>query len=101
MSSTINVDELLDRQALRPSNIFVLVLLLVALLSDGFDLQVLSFAAPGLVKDWGIERASLAPVFSANLVGMMVGALLLGWVGDRFGRKRMIVVGTVLYGAAC
>lgn len=97
----VNVDELIDNQSLRPANIGVLALLLLALLSDGFDLQVLSFAAGGLVRDWGIERAALAPVFSANLVGMMVGAMLLGYVGDRFGRKRMIVAGTALYGLAC
>ena len=42
----INIDELIDRQPLRLKNIFVLVLLLIALLADGFDLQVLSFAAP-------------------------------------------------------
>lgn len=100
-ASVVNVDELLDRQPLRLYNIGVLILLLVALLCDGFDLQVLSFAAPGLVRDWGIERAMLGPVFSANLVGMMIGALGLGWVGDRFGRKRVIVLGTLLYGAAC
>jgi AAHS family 4-hydroxybenzoate transporter-like MFS transporter len=100
-SQVVNVDELIDNQPLRPANLAVLGLLLLALLSDGFDLQVLSFAAGGLVRDWGIERAALAPVFSANLVGMMVGAMLLGYVGDRFGRKRMIVVGTLLYGLAC
>jgi len=99
--AVINVDELIDRQPLRLKNILVLLLLLVALLADGFDLQVLSFAAPGLVRDWGISRSSLAPVFSANLVGMMVGAALFGWVGDRFGRKRTIVAGSLLYGTAC
>lgn len=97
----INIDELIDRQPLRPKNILVLVLLLIALLADGFDLQVLSFAAPGLVRDWGISRSALGPVFSANLVGMMVGAALFGWVGDRFGRKRTIVAGSLLYGTAC
>jgi AAHS family 4-hydroxybenzoate transporter-like MFS transporter len=97
----INVDDLIDRQPLRLKNILILGLLLLALLADGFDLQVLSFAAPGLVRDWGTSRAALAPVFSANLFGMMIGAALFGWVGDRFGRKRTIVAGSLLYGAAC
>jgi AAHS family 4-hydroxybenzoate transporter-like MFS transporter len=97
----VNVDDLIDNQPLRAANILVLILLLFALLSDGFDLQVLSFAAGGLVREWGIERAALGPVFSANLVGMMVGAIGLGYVGDRIGRKRMVVGGTFLYGLAC
>lgn len=99
--NVVNVDDLIDRQPLEPKNIGVLFLLLLALLADGFDLQVLSFAAPGLVRDWGIARASLAPVFSANLFGMMIGAASLGWVGDRFGRKRTIVAGSLFYGTAC
>jgi MFS transporter, AAHS family, 4-hydroxybenzoate transporter len=99
--NVVNVDDLIDRQPLRLKNFGVLFLLLLALLADGFDLQVLSFAAPGLVRDWGIARGSLGPVFSANLFGMMVGAASLGWIGDRFGRKRMIVAGSLLYGTAC
>lgn len=99
--AVVNVDDLIDRQPLLPGNLAVLFLLLLALLADGFDLQVLSFAAPGLVRDWGISRAALAPIFSANLFGMMLGAASLGWIGDRFGRKRMIVAGSMLYGAAC
>ena len=98
---TIYVDDLIDQQKLNPRSIFVLGLLLVALLCDGFDLQVLAFAAPGFVRDWGIERSTLGPVFSANLFGMMCGAIGFGYVGDRFGRKRIIVIGTILYSVAC
>lgn len=97
-ASTVYVDDLIDRQALTLRNYLVLGLLLIALLCDGFDLQLLAFAAPRLAKDWGIAAARLGPVLSANLLGMMFGAMFLGRTGDRFGRKRVIVVGTVLYG---
>ena len=49
--------------------------------------------------EWGIPPAGSGPSSSANLLGMMIGAIFLGGVGDRFGRKRVIVGGTVLYGA--
>ncbi len=97
-SATVYVDDLIDRQALTVRNYVILGLLLIALLCDGFDLQVLAFAAPRLAKAWGIAPSALGPVLSANLLGMMFGALFLGRIGDRFGRKRVIVVGTVLYG---
>lgn len=97
-SPTVYVDDLIDRQTLTPRNIFIIGLLLLALISDGFDLQVLAFAAPRLAKDWGIQASVLGPVISANLLGMMFGAMFLGHIGDRFGRKRVIVVGTILYG---
>ncbi len=91
------VEDLIDRQILTGRNFFVLGLLLVALLCDGFDLQLLAFAAPRLAKEWGIEPKALGLVSSANLLGMMFGAMFLGNLGDRFGRKRVIVYGTILY----
>ncbi len=88
---------MIDQQKLTGRNFFVLGLLLVALLCDGFDLQLLAFAAPRLAAEWGIPPASLSYVITANLLGMMVGAMFLGNLGDRVGRKRVIVVGTILY----
>ncbi len=98
MANTIYVDELVDRQKLTGRNYFILGLLMVALLCDGFDLQLVAFAAPRIAKEWGLAPASfLQYVLTANLVGMMLGATFLGNMGDRYGRKRVIVVGTVLY----
>jgi AAHS family 4-hydroxybenzoate transporter-like MFS transporter len=97
VSNTIQVDDLIDRQQLTGRTWFLLILLLFALICDGFDLQLLAFAAPRLAKEWGIEPQALRYVISANLLGMMFGAMFLGNMGDRFGRKRIIVVGTFLY----
>jgi len=94
---TVLVDDLIDRQQLTGRNYFILGLLLIALLCDGFDLQLLAFAAPRLAKEWGILPTELGLVSSANLLGMMFGAMFLGNMGDRFGRKRVIVYGTILY----
>jgi MFS transporter, AAHS family, 4-hydroxybenzoate transporter len=96
-AKTVFVDDLIDRQKLTGRNWFLLALLLIALLCDGFDLQLLAFAAPRLAAEWGIPATSLKWVQTANLAGMMFGALFLGNLGDRIGRKRIIVVGTVLY----
>ena len=97
MASTVYVDELVDRQKLTGRNYFLLGLLMIALLCDGFDLQLVAFAAPDIAADWGIEPGALKYAIVANLIGMMLGAMFLGNMGDRFGRKRVIVVGTVLY----
>ena len=96
-SNTIRVDDLIDRQQMTGRTWLMLGLLLIALLCDGFDLQLLAFAAPRLAKEWGIAPQALSYVISANLLGMMFGAMFLGNMGDRFGRKRVIVVGTLLY----
>jgi benzoate transport len=58
---------------------------------DGFDVLSISFAAPGIAKDWGITRAALGLVLSMELFGMGVGALLLGTMADRIGRRPTIL----------
>ena len=45
-AQTVYVDDLIDRQKLNSRSYVLLGLLLVALLCDGFDLQLLAFAAP-------------------------------------------------------
>lgn len=54
---------------------------------DGFDVLSISFAAPGIAKDWNIGKAALGVVLSMELVGMVGGSLLLGRMADRFGRR--------------
>ena len=45
---------------------------------DGFDVLSISFASPGIAKDWGIDRAALGVVLSMELIGMALGSIFLG-----------------------
>jgi len=58
---------------------------------DGFDVLSISFAAPGIAKDWGVDRATLGWVLSMELVGMGLGSALLGGVADKIGRRPTIL----------
>jgi MFS family permease len=55
---------------------------------DGFDVLSISFASPGIAKEWSIDRAALGVVLSMELIGMAVGSVLLGQVADRWGRRK-------------
>jgi AAHS family 4-hydroxybenzoate transporter-like MFS transporter len=65
------------------------------LVMDGFDVQAMGYAAPALVRDWGVSRAEMGPVFSAALAGLFLGSILAGMLADRIGRR------PVLLGATC
>ncbi len=54
---------------------------------DGFDVLSISFASPGIAREWGIDRAALGVVLSMELIGMAVGSILLGHIADRIGRR--------------
>ena len=60
-------------------------------LLDGFDVIAISFAAPAIARDWSLEPAALGIVFSSGLAGMVLGALFLSPLADRFGRRMLIL----------
>jgi benzoate transport len=54
---------------------------------DGFDVLSISFAGPGILKEWGLTKAALGIVFSMELIGMSIGSLVLGPLADKIGRR--------------
>ncbi|HET6563947.1 MAG TPA: MFS transporter, partial [Xanthomonadales bacterium] len=72
----------------------IMCFLLTAL--DGFDVLSISFAAPGIAAEWGIDRAALGLVLSMELIGMSFGSILIGAFADRNGRRPAILACLVL-----
>jgi benzoate transport len=71
---------------------WIVVLLTVGLNAlDGFDVLSISFASPGIAHDWGIDKAALGWVLSAELFGMAIGSFFLGGVADKIGRRPTIL----------
>ncbi|AQV98186.1 MFS transporter [Cupriavidus necator] len=68
---------------------------LVAFL-DGFDTQSIGPAADAIAASIGIDIKDFGPVFSASQIGFLIGAMMFSALGDRFGRKRMLVAGTLI-----
>ncbi len=58
---------------------------------DGFDVLAITFAAPGIARDWGIGPAQLGVALSSGLAGMTLGSLFLAPLGDRIGRRPLIL----------
>lgn len=92
----ININEVVDNSRLGPFQWGVFVLCGLCLIMDGFDLQAIGFVAPALVRDWKIPSASMGPVFSAALIGVLIGSLLFSMLADRIGR-RPVLIGVTLY----
>jgi AAHS family 4-hydroxybenzoate transporter-like MFS transporter len=93
---TVEVTGVVDRARFGAYALMVSVLTTLALVLDGFDIQAIAFAAPALMSDWSMDRAALAPILAAGLLGMFVGALVLGIAGDRYGRRRALLASIAL-----
>jgi len=92
----VNVTSLIDDRPLSPLQWLVFVLCSLAAFLDGADSQSIGVAAPLIAAGFGMPMGSFAPAFSAGLFGATIGALTFGPLGDRFGRKRMLIVAVLL-----
>jgi putative MFS transporter len=63
------------------------------------DLNSFGFAAPAVRAAWHLSLATIGRITSASFVGMFVGATTAGWLSDRLGRKRALIVTTTWYSA--
>lgn len=100
MQSSKDIEAVLD--GVKPNGFLIGVWALCGfvLFLDGYDLTVIAFMAPELVKEFGFTKSSLGLVFSAGLVGMAFGGPLGGWVGDRHGRRSPIMISCLAFGCA-
>jgi benzoate transport len=89
------------RQALREGSMtsfqmVVVVLCIVLNMVDGFDVLAMSFTAPLVAREWGVDPATLGVLLSAGLVGMGAGAIFLSPIADVLGRRAVVILSTVL-----
>ncbi|MEC5409202.1 MFS transporter [Paraburkholderia sp. MPAMCS5] len=96
--NTINVSALIERQKLGGFALMLIVWCFTIVLIDGYDQVAAAFAAPALIHAWHTNAAGFGRVFGVGLFGVLVGSLLLGFGGDRFGRRKTIVYGSLWFG---
>jgi MFS transporter, AAHS family, vanillate permease len=87
-----DLQEILDKTPMAAVNVIAVAVCVVLNALDGFDVLSISFAAPGIATEWGVDRAALGVVLAMELIGMGLGALFLGGVADRIGRRPTILL---------
>jgi AAHS family 4-hydroxybenzoate transporter-like MFS transporter len=100
LSQVLAIDELVDGQRIRGFNLSLLFWSFLTMLADGYDIGALSFAIPELQNLWHVPAGAFGPALSASLFGILFGAPVLGYLGDRSGRKTAIIVGSIIYGVS-
>jgi len=83
-----------------PGRILSLVLLAGVFIMEGFDIAAMSIAVPRLDGALGLVPASFGWVFTAILIGLGLGGATIAPLGDRFGRRALIVAGCLATGLA-
>lgn len=94
----LDIQTFIDKRPLSVYQWMIVVLCFLVVFIDGIDTSAMGYIAPALTDDWGVDRASLGPVMSAALIGMVFGALGSGPIADRYGRKVVLVTSVCLFG---
>ncbi len=70
----------------------------LAIIVDGFDGQMIGYAIPLIMKEWGVTRAAFSVAVASGLAGMAIGSLSAGVLADKFGRKPVLIASILLFG---
>ncbi len=81
------------RVRLRP----VFWLCCLAAMAEGYDLQSAGLTAPKFAPLFHLDPASLSWVFTANTLGLFLGAAAGGMLADRIGRRRVLIIAMLLF----
>ena len=94
-----NIRQAVAQGALSSFQALAIALCIALNMLDGFDILAMSFSASGVKAAWNLPNSELGALFSAGLVGMAAGSLLLAPCADVFGRRRIILVSVLIAGA--
>ncbi|CAN5559839.1 aromatic acid/H+ symport family MFS transporter [soil metagenome] len=72
----------------------------LVMMIEGYDLVSMPFSVPHIVRAWNVAPSGFSIALSAALAGLAAGAIGIAPLGDRFGRRPLILAAVVLVGLA-
>jgi AAHS family 4-hydroxybenzoate transporter-like MFS transporter len=97
MNAALGYKQAIDDHPVRRIQIRIFVICAFVAFFDGYDTQAIGYVASLLAKTTNTPIASFGIVFSIGLAGAAVGAFVLGPLGDRLGRKWLLILSCALF----
>jgi AAHS family 4-hydroxybenzoate transporter-like MFS transporter len=99
-SPRIEINQLIDERPLGSLQITVMVMSFLVVWLDGYHIQSLALVVPLLAKTWSLQTSVFKWVLASALVGIAVGSAFIASMGDRFGRRKVLIVSMVIVGVS-
>ena len=90
----------LENQKIGGLQIRVAALCALIQMCDGYDVGSIGWAVPSLTHAWDLPPSAFSLAFLWSNLGVLVGALASGPIGDRFGRKPLLLASVAIFGLA-
>jgi MFS transporter, putative metabolite:H+ symporter len=100
MTTPANAGARLDRLPVGPFHYGIFGLVGAGMFFDGYDLYVGTNVLPAVLQSGFSTPLQNADFISKTFLGMTIGALIAGFVGDRFGRRFTYQVNLAIFGLA-
>ncbi|MBP6345323.1 MAG: MFS transporter [Neisseriaceae bacterium] len=97
---SVDIGQVLDQGGYSRFQKRVFILAALAIVMDGFDGQLIGYAIPTLLQEWGLSRNDFAPTVAVGLVGMGLGSASAGFFADRYGRRWAVILSVLTFGVA-
>ncbi len=94
------IEHALENQPLGGLQIRVAAICGLIQMCDGYDVGSIGWSVPSLTHAWHIAPPAFALAFLWSSIGIMAGALLAGPIGDRYGRKPLLMISITVFGIA-
>ncbi|MCX2748879.1 MFS transporter [Arthrobacter sp. MI7-26] len=90
----------LDRLPLSRPHYLLLLIGGLGYTFDGMDGAVVAFLMPTIKTAFALDNSQLGLVASASPFGFLFGAIIAGYLGDRIGRKKVMMYSLIVYAVA-
>ena len=94
------VETALENQRIGRLQLRVALLCTLIQICDGYDINSVAWAVPKLIDAWHLPPQAFTTAFLWSSIGILIGALSAGPIGDRLGRKPLLVASMLIFGAA-
>jgi putative MFS transporter len=64
---------------------------------DGYTVLAIAYAMPVLVREWKLTPSEVGMIISFGYLGQLVGAVFFGWLAERVGRLRVLLVTILVF----
>lgn len=95
--SKVNVNDVIEKSKMNRFFLMVFGLCLMAVIFDGYDMNVYGTTLPSIMKELGLNPTQTGVLASAGLTGMIFGAIIFGMLADKIGRKKVLMIGIAIY----